>query len=128
MGQRRTLISMWGLLLVFVLITALFSIPSGSTHVALASGSTWTVTTTADNINNATCSTTCTLRQAINAANANTASPNTIQFAAGVTGTISLNSTFGTLTLSNMAEPTTIAGPGAASLAIDGGFSMQVFA
>lgn len=63
----------------------------------------------------------CTLREAVDAANAN-ANANTITFAPEVTGTIALNS--GQLVLS---APLTIAGPGARLLALSGGATTRIF-
>src|SRR5579859_2727577 len=103
---------------ILALIITLFGF--GVTHVARAAGSTWTVTTTDDSVNDSTCSTSCTLREAINAANADSGTSESIVFANGVTGTITLNASYGGLTLSNATAPTTITGPGASSLAIDG--------
>jgi len=83
------------------------------------------VTVTTDTMNDANClpagAGDCTLRQAINAANANDPGTgvNEITFAAGVTGAITLNQTFSTLIVTTY--PMRITGPGQAILAIDGG-------
>ena len=63
----------------------------------------------------------CSLREAINAANAN-ADTNTINFATGVTGMIAL--TNGQLTINNSVN---INGPGAANLTVSGNNSNRVF-
>ncbi len=98
-------------------------------HPVAAAGGTWIVTTTADSVNDANCIvTSCTLREAIKAANADSGGSETILFANGVTGTITLNATFGTLSLTNTnSGDKAIIGPGASSLAIDGANSMTVF-
>ncbi len=88
---------------------------------------TFTVTATGEPAvgTDATCAATCTLRQAVNASNANNpgAGTNTITFdpaTFGTAQTITLSSAagFGTLTLT---QPVTITGPGANLLTIDGG-------
>jgi CSLREA domain-containing protein len=63
----------------------------------------------------------CTLREAINAANA-TSGPNTITFAATVTGSITLS--LGTL---NVTDSTTIIGPGARVLSVNGNATYRIF-
>ena len=83
-----------------------------------AGASTWTVNTTADS-NDGSCGSTCSLRDAITAANAD--SGDIIQFSASVTGTITLASALPAIT-ANM----TITGPGAASLTVSGNNSATV--
>ena len=85
----------------------------------------YVVTVNTDTVNDANCQPAgagdCTLRQAINAANANDPGTgvNRITFAANVTVAIVLNQTFGTLIVT--AFPVQITGPGQTALAIDGG-------
>jgi CSLREA domain-containing protein len=68
-------------------------------------------------------STDCSLREALNAANA-AAGANTIKFAANVTGTITL--TLGELTITD--APLTITGPGARVLSLDANLASRVLA
>src|SRR5215510_572678 len=88
-----------------------------------ASAATFTVTNTGDNggINPAPGAGTGTLRQAIVDANA-MAGADTINFAAGVTGTITLGSA-----LPQITQDVTINGPGASVLTVSGNNSFQVF-
>jgi RHS repeat-associated protein len=65
------------------------------------------------------------LRWAIAQADANSSSPNTIDFESGVVGTISLTAGLGSLNLT--AGNTTILGPGATSLTINAGGHSRVF-
>jgi CSLREA domain-containing protein len=88
-----------------------------------AHAATFEVTTTADASTGA-CDAICTLRDAIAAANAN-AEADTITFASGVTGTITL--ALGQLTIDSSYD-LTIAGPGAGALAVSGADSSRVFA
>src|SRR5579859_4758764 len=111
-------------LIAFVL--ALFAPLSGVVGVRAQAATTWTVTTTNDDQTDANCAGYCTLREAINAANNNTSTPNTIQFANGVNGIISVVNN-GTLTVGNTNTPITINGPGATNLAIDGGSGITPF-
>ncbi|MGI8856293.1 MAG: beta strand repeat-containing protein [Thermomicrobiales bacterium] len=81
------------------------------------------VTNALDNVNDANCTVgSCTLRQALNASNANdpgAGNHNTITFANGLTGPIMLTTASGgTLTLS---RDVAIDGPGATLLTVDGG-------
>ncbi len=86
------------------------------THKAHADDVTLTVTTLADDVDDATCTTDhCTLREAIAAA----APGNTIAFASGLTGTLTLTNALG------INEPLTITGPGADKIAIDGNHSLM---
>ena len=71
-----------------------------------------TVTTTADHDDGTCDASDCTLREAINAANAHSGSDR-IEFAAGVTGTINLQSALPTVT-----DGLELLGPGAASLTV----------
>ena len=92
-----------------------------------ATPQTYTVTTTDDTPIDATCAASCTLRQAINASNANdpgVGNHNTIQFAAGGTAAITLanDANHGTLVLS---RDVTIDGSGK-SVTIDGGGAVQL--
>ncbi len=77
----------------------------------------WTVTKTADT-NDGVCNEDCSLREAISAAS----SGDSINFATGVSGTITL--TLGELAIGNSL---TITGPGASDLAISGGSTSRVF-
>ncbi len=82
------------------------------------------VVTTTDDHNDGVCDgSDCTLREAINAANA-TAGADVITFKSGVTGTITLQSGLGPLTVT---DSVTITGPGARSLAVSGGSAIRVF-
>ena len=86
-------------------------------------GPTFTVTNTADH-NDEVCGVNdCTLREAISAANG-AAGANTITFAHGVTGTITLQSGPGAFTITG---PTTIVGPGSRRLALRGALLSRVF-
>ncbi len=80
---------------------------------------TFTVNSTADP-GDGTCDASCTLRDAIIAANG--AAGADIIDATGINGTINLTSSLDTLI-----QSTTINGPGAANLAIDGGDSFRIF-
>ena len=85
-------------------------------------GPAFTVTNTADH-NDEVCGVNdCTLREAISAANG-AAGANTITFAHGVTGTITLQSGSGPFTITG---PTTIAGPGSRRLALRGALLSRV--
>jgi CSLREA domain-containing protein len=81
------------------------------------------VTTTADHDDGSCNLSDCTLREAINAANA-ASGTNTILFASGVTGTITLQPAGGTL---NVTDSVTIVGPGASILAVSGNEAIRVF-
>ena len=96
----------------------------GSVEVGVVqSGPTFTVTNTATH-DDGSCSTDdCTLREALNAANAN-ADANTILFASGVTGSISVPGSFLGYAISN---PLTVQGPGARLLAINGESRARAF-
>ena len=110
-------------LLVFVL--ARYVLPAFPTPVG-AVASTYVVTTTQDNVESAVCpAENCTLRQAVNAANAHapgTGNTNTITFVAGLAGTITLVS--GELALSG---DVAITGPGTATLVVSGNATSRVF-
>ena len=83
-------------LAVALLLAALALAPPVAT--VRAAGTTYTVTSTADNVNDATCGATCTLREAVNASNANdpgAGNANTIIFAATANGTTILLVTSG---------------------------------
>ncbi len=116
----------FGVFLVLAMLLAGIGLGTAISPVPVeAAGATFTVTTAADGMNNATCTATCTLRQAVNASNANdpgTGNANTIAFSAtfNTARTITLSSAanFGTLTLT---RSVTIIGPGAALLTVDGG-------
>jgi CSLREA domain-containing protein len=82
---------------------------------------TFVVTTTADHDDGVCASNDCTLREAINAANAASAA-STITFAANVTGSITLS--LGSL---NVNRSTTIIGPGARLLSVNGNASYRIF-
>ena len=81
------------------------------------------VTTTADHDDGVCDGSDCTLREAINAANA-AAGADVVTFKSGVTGTITLQSGLGPLTVT---DSVTITGPGARSLAVSGGSAIRVF-
>jgi CSLREA domain-containing protein len=81
------------------------------------------VVTTADDHDDGACSfADCTLREAIDGANATSGS--TVSFKSQVTGVITLQATLGTLTVSNSV---TIVGPGARTLAVSGNSTVGVF-
>ena len=90
-------------------------------------GATLLVTTTADHDDGLCGTIDCTLREAIATAN-HTSGPNIINFAANVTGTITLQSGAppfqGTLTVT---DSVTITGPGASALAVSGNSAIRVF-
>jgi CSLREA domain-containing protein len=81
------------------------------------------VTTTADHDDGSCGGGDCTLREAINAANAANGA-NTILFASGLSGTITLQSALGPLTV---IDSVTIVGPGARILAVSGDEAIRVF-
>lgn len=87
------------------------------------SGSTLQVNTTADHDDGSCGLVDCTLREAISRANANSGT-DTITFASNVTGTITLSSALGTLTV---LDSVVIAGPGASVLNVSGNSSIRVF-
>jgi CSLREA domain-containing protein len=85
-------------------------------------GPTFVVTTIADH-NDGTCSVgDCTLREAINVSNSANGA-NTITFASGLTGVITLQSALGTLTVN---DSVSITGPGARVLAVSGNNTIPV--
>jgi fibronectin-binding autotransporter adhesin len=86
-------------------------------------GPTLIVTTTSDHDDGTCTLSDCTLREALNAANT-ISGPNTITFAPGVTGTITLQAALGNL---NITGDTTILGPGARMLAVSGNSVNRVF-
>jgi hypothetical protein len=90
---------------------------------ASAQAATYTVSTTNDDAPGGTCTATCTLRDALTAANADT-SADTITFAGGLTGTITL--TNGPLPISGSGG-LTITGPGSGDLTVSGDDSSQIF-
>ena len=81
------------------------------------------VTTTADHDDGTCNASDCTLREAINAANA-AVGTNTIIFGNGVNGTITLQSALGTLTVT---DSVIIMGPGARFLSVSGNGAIRVF-
>jgi CSLREA domain-containing protein len=87
------------------------------------SGSSLVVNTTADHDDGLCGFVDCTLREAIQRANA-VSGLDTITFAGNVTGTITLNSGLGTLTV---ADSVAIVGPGANVLNVSGNSSIRVF-
>jgi fibronectin-binding autotransporter adhesin len=95
----------------------------GAVEINTQFGPTFVVTTTADHDDGTCTSGDCTLREAINAANA-ASGPNTITFAPGVTGTITLQAALGVLSIT---DSTTIIGPGARVLAVSGNGVTSVF-
>jgi len=119
---------------VFVVAVALFGIMAlcaPPTGTARAAGQSYSITTLLDNATGATCTSSCTLRQAINASNANDPNvgfSNAITFAVGLTGTITLTPTgtgYGVLILSRSVS---ITGPvGASGVTITGNNAMQLF-
>ncbi len=91
-----------------------------------AGAATFTVTKTADT-NGTPCVAAdpdCSLREAIEAANANGVA-DAINFAGGVTGTIALDASFGDMDIRN--ESLDIQGPGAGQLTINGGGHDRIF-
>ena len=107
--RRRALLALKALLLMGVVSVT-----------AMAQTTTLVVTTVADSTDGSCSSTLCSLRDALNAAYGATGTTN-IQFAAGVTGTITLGST-----LPSFSGTTNIIGPGASLLTIDGGSSSAI--
>ncbi len=93
---------------------------------ANAEAATYTVTTPGDG-GTGTCAATCTLRQAINTANGSgvAGTPDTINFAPNVTGTITL--TQGQITISDPGG-LNLDGPGAGTLSVSGGGASGIFA
>jgi CSLREA domain-containing protein len=84
-------------------------------------GPTFTVNTLADKDDGLCSISDCSLREAINAANA-AAGANTVQFAANVTGTITLS--LGELVITD--APVTITGPGARVLSVDANLASRI--
>jgi hypothetical protein len=107
------------------------ALTSGALFTANAVADTYTVTTTGDDATAAACTAgmgtgafNCgTLRDAVGAADAQT-SASTIDFASGLTGTITL--TNGALPLSGTTD-VTITGPGASTLTVSGDKASQIF-
>ena len=96
--------------------------------VGAAQAAIFTVTSTADT-DGATCGSPCTLRQAINAANASAGVPDTINF--GVSGTITVGSILpiitDTLAIDGMGRSITLSGGGASQvLQLDGATSLAL--
>ena len=93
---------------------------------ATAGAATFTVTKTADTDGPACVASDsdCSLREALKAANSNDES-NIIDFAAGVTGTSTLDPALGDLDIQN--DPLEIHGPGAGVLTISGGDQSRIF-
>ena len=100
-------------LVLSALLCALALVPHG------AQASTLTVTSLLDNADNAACSTTCTLRQAINAS----VDGDTIQFAPGLRGTITLNTDYGVL---DAQHSVAIVGPGRDRLTVSGSDTIAI--
>ena len=90
---------------------------------AAANAATFTVTTLGDHTPNA-CDAECTLRDAVEAANAS-AGADVIDFQSGLTGTITLDSAAGGQLL--ITDSVTINGPGARVLSVSGGGTSRVF-
>ncbi len=88
----------------------------------IQTGPAFVVTTTDDHDDGACSFADCTLREAINAANATSGS--TVSFKSQVTGVITLQATLGGLTISNSV---TVVGPGARTLAVSGNGAVRVF-
>jgi CSLREA domain-containing protein len=97
----------------------------GATTVfaASAQAATFQVNTSADDASGGTCAVTCTLRDAVTSANAD-GSANTITFASGVSGPITLAN--GSLPISD-AGGLTITGPGSGALTVSGNGASQIF-
>ena len=108
-------LSLWALLTAFVI--------SFACNLQAQTGATFTVNTTSEHDDGSCTANDCTLIEALKAANAN-ADANTINFAPGVTGTIS-----NTLTPVGfyISSPVTIVGPGAGLLTISGANVSRVF-
>ena len=101
------------------IISSFFFYTSHTTHADTA---TFTVTTLADDVDDATCTvSSCTLREAVAAASPTPGA--TIHFASGLTGTITVNDLLGSITIPNSLS---IVGPGASKLAISGNDLIQV--
>jgi CSLREA domain-containing protein len=91
--------------------------------VEMQNAPSFVVTTTDDHDDGVCDGGDCTLREAINAANA-AAGADTITFKSGVKGTITLQSGLGPLTVT---DSVTITGPGARKLAVSGNNAIRVF-
>jgi CSLREA domain-containing protein len=89
----------------------------------LQTGPTFLVTTTADHDDGSCSVGDCTLREAINVSNSANGA-NSIAFASGVTGVITLQSALGALTVT---DSVTITGPGARLLSVSGNSALRVF-
>jgi CSLREA domain-containing protein len=88
----------------------------------IQTGPAFLVTTTDDHDDGACSFADCTLREAIDAANATSGA--TVSFKSQVTGVITLQSALGGLTISNSV---TVVGPGARTLAVSGNGAVRVF-
>jgi fibronectin-binding autotransporter adhesin len=125
MGMRgRRFVARW----VAALVVGLLGVLALAPPVGAAAPISLIVTNALDNVNDANCTVgSCTLRQAVNASNANdpgAGNHNTITFANGLTGPIMLTTASGgTLVLS---RDVAIDGTGA-TIAVDGGHAMTVF-
>jgi CSLREA domain-containing protein len=91
--------------------------------VEMQSAPMFVVNTVADHDDGSCSADDCTLREAINLANA-TVGEDTITFQSGLTGTIMLGSSLGTLTINDSVN---IVGPGANLLGVSGGSILRVF-
>jgi hypothetical protein len=122
--RGRWFVARW----VAALVVGLLGVLALALPVGAAAPISLVVTNALDNVNDANCMVvSCTLRQAVNASNANdpgAGNHNTITFAAGLTGPITLTvANGGTLTL---ARDVTIDGTGA-TIAVDGNHAVGVF-
>jgi CSLREA domain-containing protein len=96
----------------------------GAVEMDLRQSGTLIVNTTVDDHDDGVCGLfDCTLREAVEAANNDTA-PNAIGFTNGLTGTITLQPGLGGLAIN---DSTTITGPGARLLAVSGGNATRIF-
>jgi len=128
-GTRRwTQVARLAVAIALFAVVALCAPPTGT---ARAAGQSYIVTTLLDNATDAVCTSSCTLRQAINASNANDPNmgfSNTITFAAGLTGTITLTPTGAGYGVLGLSRSVSITGPvGASGVTINGNNKMQLF-
>ena len=128
-GTRRwTQVARLAVAIALFAVVALCAPPTGT---ARAAGQSYIVTTLLDNATGAVCTSSCTLRQAINASNANDPNmgfSNAITFAAGLTGTITLTPTGAGYGVLGLSRSVSITGPvGASGVTINGNNKMQLF-
>ena len=102
---------------------AVIALGAGAALAPGASAATFTVNSNADTAAPTPCDATCTLRDAIDAANANAAA-DTINFASSVTGQITIANSGNPFPVDSAMQ---INGPGAGTLAISGNGNSQIF-